>query len=562
MEDIEKIFSQENGKFTVFVVEQRFAVQKGRKYFESFKNTSNFLTTDEQINNVFKKIFGIIEKNVAPVSKLIRMFTEGFSLSNITEVISDLCKLFTVNEHQVAGPDVIDPIIFQEGKVTKRMLTKIITLHRESILRPVIIIILKDNNFERAKDLLKDCPDGILVKFVYNSGKEETYKIVNAGAENLDSFINAFSEQCYTTCSNTERNILINSDWAGDSISKLYVPTILRYRTNLLYDQKEEIKDDLAKFVDEISKISGDNTDNEKLIRSFECITKLYRVFCNDFGGKDIIDAQKIASSLNNELLLAQVYRYAYFLPNCSFDLKQELYEKGYSIFQKNQMEDCAIYCKNNQLVEEFYTDYVHPERFYNLQQEAMSNVPGMIGMSHILNNVGVAYTYCGQADKAIDFFNIGIQYANENNRIVQNLALKSNKIIAECYSGINVEQTEMILLLKQIMDGMGLCKLPFLAADYALNVISVAYHQNPKFAKELTSIFPIKDLIEKAFEVNPMGASHRILQLQYLNTKYGDSFTLLDECKIPANTANSMGKRRDFILKYGFNLFDFETWL
>jgi len=336
----------------------------------------------------------------------------------------------------------------------------------------------------------------------------------------------------------------------------------LRYRTNLLYDQKEEIAVDLMNFVDAISKISGDNADNEKLIRSFECITKLYKVFCNDFGGKDIIDAQKIAASLNNELLLAQVYRYAYFLPNCSFDLKQELYERGYSIFKNNQMEDCAIYCKNNQLVEEFYTDYVHPERFYFLQQEAMSNVPGMVGMSHILNNVGVAYTYCGQTDKAIDFFNIGIKYANENNRIVQNLALRSNKMIAECYSGIDIEQKEITLLLKQIMDGMGLHKLPFLAADYALNVISVAYHQNPKFAKELVAIFKIKKLIEKAFEANPMGAAHRILQLQYLNTKYSDSFTILDNRKIPANTANSMGKRRDFILKYGFNLFDFETWL
>ena len=42
----------------------------------------------------------------------------------------------------------------QEGKILPRYINQVIALHKDSILRPVIIIILKDNDFDRAKQLL------------------------------------------------------------------------------------------------------------------------------------------------------------------------------------------------------------------------------------------------------------------------------------------------------------------------------------------------------------------------------------------------------------------------
>ena len=37
----------------------------------------------------------------------------------------------------------------------------------------------KDNDFERAKRLLSECPNGINVKMLRNSGEEITYKVID-----------------------------------------------------------------------------------------------------------------------------------------------------------------------------------------------------------------------------------------------------------------------------------------------------------------------------------------------------------------------------------------------
>ena len=120
MNDIEKLFVQEDSTFTVYVVEQQFVVGRGQEYFKKYINTSNYITSEKQIKNIFSKAIQTISKNVAPVEKLVNLLSNGFSGISIAEAITSLCQLFTVNEHQLAGPEVIDPIILQEGKLTKR----------------------------------------------------------------------------------------------------------------------------------------------------------------------------------------------------------------------------------------------------------------------------------------------------------------------------------------------------------------------------------------------------------------------------------------------------------
>lgn len=562
MNDIEKLFAQDDNIFTVFVVEQRFVVGRGHEYFQTYFNTQNYISSDKQIKNVFSKAIQTISKNVAPVEKLVNLFTTGFSGVSISDAITSLCQLFTVNEHQLAGPEIIDPIILQEGKITKRAIARLVSLNKDSILRPAIILLLQDNNFERAKELLSECPDGINIKMIWNSGKVEKYKVVNCGAEDIDSFIDSFSKQCYSTCSNTPNGLLLNAEWEENFIVKKYAPMVFKFRTNLLFDQKEEIASELSSFTNKISNKHSDDQHDEKILRSFECMLKLFRVFCNDFGGQDMLDAQRIAFDLNHELLQAQVYRYAEFLPNYSTQGKIELYKKGYNIFNKYSMEDHALYCKNNMLVEQFYTNSVYPEEFKELQIEAVNNVPGMVGLSHIYNNVGVAYLYCGQAETAIDYFKRGLEYARSQERIVQNLALETNILVAENYSFNLIDENRIYFMMRRILDGMGTYKLPFLAADYALNVLAVALKQNRCLGKNLIHAFPLKQLLQKSFEVCSINSGERYMQMQYLSTHFGEDFALLTECKIPTKLNVSSGKRAEFIMKYGLNPFDFEIWL
>jgi hypothetical protein len=562
MTEIEKIFRPDTNIFTVFVVEQRFVVGRGHEYFNTFINTPNFFDSEEKAQKFLHTIIEKIEKTVTPVSKLVSLIYPTPNLSTIPEIVTSLCKLFTVTEHQAAGPNVIDPIILQEGKVTNKSLAKLVHLHKDSILRPSIIILLKDNDFERAKKLLSECPDGIYVKMIRNSGEDQIHKVINCGAVNVDSFINSYAEQCYSTCSKTKREILLNSHWSGNFIISKYSPILFRYRSKLLFDQKEEIMKDLSGTINDISLYGTSSDKDECILRSIECIAKLFRVFCNDYGGKDIIEAEKLAKSLNNEVLLAHVYRYAELIPNCSLDTKNELYIKGYQIFKKNNMEDHAIYCMNNRLIEQFYTDHVSPEEFKDLQTEAVNNVPGMVGLSHIYNNVGVAYLYCGQAAEAVNFFDHGLDYAKNQDRIVQKMALESNKMIAESYSFNTIEEKRIRFLMRQIFDGMGTKKLPFLTAGYVLNILAVAYRQDARLGYELIKTHPISELVNQSFRRNLQCASERILHMQYLASHYNDAFPLLEICNIPKITNIARGKRKNFILQYGYNPTDFNTWL
>ncbi len=562
MLEVEKLFYNDTNIFTIFVVEQRFVVGRGHEYLNNFINKKNFFDSEKKIKQFYNRILDKIETSITPVSSSISNIITGNYIASIADIITSLCKLFTVTEHQAAGPSIIDPIIIQEGKITKKSLTKIINIHKDSILRPSIIVLLKDNNFERAKELLSECPHGINVKMIRNSGEEITYKVINCGANNISSFIESFSEQCYSTCSNTKLEILTNTEWMKNPVVSEFSPLLFRFRSNLLMDQKEEICSSLNKTLYDIIEYRPINDNDNILLRNIECVTRLYKVFCNDNGGDDIVQAHKLASHLNNDILLAQVYKCADLLPNCSQTEKMSLYGQAYNIFKNNNMEDHAIYCKNNMLIEQFYSDSVSTEEFKDLSVEAINNVPGMVGLTHIFNNVGVAYLYCGRPTEAIEIFNRGLEYAKYQNRIVQKLALESNKLIAESYSFQTIDENRIRLLIRQIFDAMGIRKLPFLSADYLLNILSVAYHQNPNFGMELIYEYPIKELINESFRRNLLCASERILQMQYLAANYGKKFPLLHMCSIPSIPNAARGKRKEFIVKYGFNPFDFSTWM
>ena len=106
---------------------------------------------------------------------------------------------------------------------------------------------------DRAKILLSECPHGIHIKMIRNDGNHVLHKVINCGADSVDSFLSAFSYHCYSTCSNTKREILLNTEWANNSYINQYSPLLLKFRTNLLFDQKEEIKTELSDFIDLIA---------------------------------------------------------------------------------------------------------------------------------------------------------------------------------------------------------------------------------------------------------------------------------------------------------------------
>ena len=158
MEDIKEFFKEVDDGFTIFVVEQRFAVGRGFDFFRSFKGKVNYIDCDSIMRHRITDILKVIGKHIPDTAELVKSCFKNNMSINLLDAISLLSKLFSVNEHQAAGIEVLDPIIIQEGKILQKYINQIISLHKESILRPVIIILLKDNDFERARQTLSNFP--------------------------------------------------------------------------------------------------------------------------------------------------------------------------------------------------------------------------------------------------------------------------------------------------------------------------------------------------------------------------------------------------------------------
>ena len=559
-ENITSFFQESEYGFMVFVVEQRFAVGRGAEYFRSFKGKENLIDTNRKMRKRISNILKWIQKNVPNIATMMEGIYGYTNPIDIASIISAFSKLFAIEEHQAAGPEVIDPIIIQEGTVLPKYLNQMIALHKSSILRPAIIILLKDNDFERAKAILSGCPNGCYLKLIRNSGDCEIHRVVNTGADDIESFLDAFAMQCFSTCSKTKHDILMNKEWAGNSIVKKYSPLLLKIRTNLLFDEKNEITDTLNNLVTElVANLPTSNNEN-RLIRSFECMARLNQVYCQDYGGENLKTALKLAKYVDNDILLAHVYRYARLMDNISKTDSDNFLETAQKIFQSHHMEDHALYCWNNRLVAQFYTDKINLREFSAMQEEAIYNVPGLVGMSHLLNNTGVAHLVTGNPDEAFEYFEKALQYARDPNRIVQKIAIFCNIIIAKAYCFQKIDEAELRKTMNLIFDGMRE-RLPFISARYVMNIISVAFMQSPTIGRTLLSEYPVENLINKGLLSNRMGSSQLLLQMGVLANRYPD-FTLNQTCITPPEIDFVSGIRREFIIRYGLNPFFFSTWL
>ncbi|NDV93575.1 hypothetical protein D0T84_01410 [Dysgonomonas sp. 521] len=555
-------FNETQEGFTIYVVEQRFVVGRGSDFFKTFRGKKNMITTSGEVKKIKSKIYQWIGKNISNITDLMtHCFFTNIAV-DIPQIINNLAKLFSVHEHQAAGPEIIDPILIQEGNVTNKDLAELISLYKSSILRPVIVILLKDNDFDRARTLLSLCPHGILVKMIRNDGSSELDKIINTGVEDVESFIDIFTRQCFSACSKTARGVLYNKEWAENSIVKLYAPSILRLRTNLLYDLKDNVREDVCDIIKRLQNEVETSHRNNVLTHSFSCMSKLFRVYCNDYGGQDIQDALDIAKYINNDILSAHVYRYAHFMKDVTLHEKNLYLSKAQEIFSKNGMEDHMVYCMNNELTNQFYTDQIGINQFEAMKETALFNVPGLVGMSIILNNVGVAYLYSGKLELAIDILNKAKDYAKTENRVTQELGILCNLMVVKDYYGEDINEKEIYSVLRRIFDHFDIQKGAFLSANYITNIIAISL----KYKGLLSTLFDefeISDVLNNALKPNLLGVGSLNHQLYKLTNKHSElkklfSYDVLSNSNMPKTS----GIRQRFISNNGMNPSIFNAWL
>ena len=211
-------------------------------------------------------------------------------------------------------------------------------------------------------------------------------------------------------------------------------------------------------------------------------------------------------------------------------------------------MDDQAIYCVNNRLAYQFESAHINSRDFKHLQEEATYNVPGLVGMSHILNNTGAAYLMTGNPDDAIDFFDKALNYARGQGRGVQKAAILCNRLIAKSYCYEIIPENEFRKTMNYIFDIMGFEKLPFIASRLALNLISIAFKQDTDLALELMHNYPINELIIKGTKSNIIGSAQLKLQIQFLEKQY-PRFGLDTSKLFLPGTDNVSGIQKKYIL-------------
>lgn len=563
MEEIGNLFKEYDDGFTIYAVEKHFATGMGLDYFKYYQGKPNYIASDAIANKRIKRIYEWIGKKIPPIGDLVKTaFSSNNQVKNIVDIVVALQKLFVSQEHQAVGPEVIDPIIIEEEKVYQKNIEQLIYLHKETFLFPSIIIILKDNDIDRAKKMFSCCPNGMNIKFILNNGKHEMHKVINVGATNIEDFMASFSRQCFSTCSKTKHKVLLNEEWEHDSIVNKFAPFLLKYRSNLICDEKREILTHLNRLISDLEKWDTSNTRDNTLIKNFLCIAKIYRVFCKDYGGKDIQDAFNLANYLGNDILIAYVYKYAYFFSQKEMAEQDFCLNRAYQIFESHNMMDNAIYCKNNQLVRQFDAERICATDFSDLLGEAINTVPGLIGMPHLYNNTGLAYLMTGNPDEAKEYFDKGMNYSRTSDRLVQRLALKCNKLITNSYYEEDIDFKEINALMKQILDGMFYKdELHFISARYIMNIFVVAIRHKKSWGKELLHTYPIVELINKGLSENTIGTGQLLEQINYVEKKL-PGLRLKEQCITPTKVTGVAGRRKEFILKYGLNPFYLFTWL
>ena len=209
-------------------------------------------------------------------------------------------------------------------------------------------------------------------------------------------------------------------------------------------------------------------------------------------------------------------------------------------------------------MVHSFYTDRINVRQFSELQQQAISDVPGMVGMSIVFNNVGVAYLYKREFADATIFLKKGLDYAKE--RIVQKIGLQSNLLITKACSYTPIEEKEIRIVLDMVLANFSKDYLPFIAANYITNLLVMALEQHYALGKEIFYNAKVRSIISSALTNNILGSGSLTQQLVIIQSRFPEiDFSIFP---MPRQISSISGIRAEFILEKGYNPAIFNAWL
>ena len=91
------------------------------------------------------------------------------------------------------------------------------------------------------------------------------------------------------------------------------------------------------------------------------------------------------------------------------------------------------------------------------------------------------------------------------------------------------------------------------------MNIVVLALAQSKEFGVFLLEKYPVRSLIQQAFNDNILGAGQLMLQLEIVEKQY--NLHILEKLNLPNQYIKTTGVKEEFLTKTGYNPFIFSTW-
>ena len=551
-------FNPNKTNTSINIVSYGFRIKYCKEFIENYTSKPNYIASNKKIINFFKRTMKNMRQHQEEIDTL---FNELEDSKNVTRsiLLKTLSKLIQIIPSMAVGPEVLDPIIIEVNQDTLPSIHKVVESYASSPLRPIIILLLDNKtNLNTVPTLLKKFPLNIRVALHNDLGETEILSVIqNYGAESVSEFIDDYASQCFTSCSHTNEKIIINGI-DNQSIVNIISNMFIKCHSSLLIDGKTSALQDI-KTIDELLK---KHTFPPDIFYLFKCINSLNTVYATDKGDNSIKDALYCSNELNNPLITAFVNRFAHFIPDTSYEQKSKLLYSAATEFESQAMIDHKIYCVNNALTYSFYTDNIDTTKFNNLIAEAITNVPGIAGMSILFNNAGTAELYNRLPQRAIDKYKIGLDYATELNRPAQRIGLLGNIAICETLLGVKHSTDYFVKTANNIIHMPNTASLPFIQINGLLNLLAVAiFEANKEAALYIYQNKSFEKILKQALNPQCLGTGSLATQIKIISERSKGQLDF-DVYNIPKTTSQISGLRYNYITEHGFNPAIGNAWL
>lgn len=92
--DVLQFFNENQEGFTVYVVERRFAVERGHEFFKSYNGSEHYIKTESEIRLMLNKILKYVQRSIPNIADLIDATLISKNKLSILELLNALNKLF------------------------------------------------------------------------------------------------------------------------------------------------------------------------------------------------------------------------------------------------------------------------------------------------------------------------------------------------------------------------------------------------------------------------------------------------------------------------------------